>query len=302
MIDTFLWVLLPLFLGFALKCQNRTILTWVDQILSLLVYLILFIMGMKLAEIPDLAAELSHTLYRAALFILFIIGANMIAFILLDRALKYDIQQHSKEVKESKWGLLINTGKLFLSIALGILVGIFLEQSLPEKSDQWALTLLLFLIGLQMRANGVGLKEVLLNRYGLLLTVAAIISALIGGAFASLFIEEINLATGMAISSGFGWYSLSFIMISDTHGPLIGSIALLNDLFREFFAFAMIPILMRRYPLSAVGAGGATSLDFTLPLLQKTGGVRIVPVAISFGFLINLITPFALLFFSQLGS
>ncbi len=299
MINTLLWVLLPLFLGFSLYTKNRHIIRLVDQGLNILIYLILFIMGISLAEIPDLASELAGVLYRTMIFIVTILGANLIAFMLIDRALPF--QNKSNQHSESKWGLLLNTGKLFISILLGIVVGYLMgELKMPDITGQLALTLLLFLIGIQLRANGIHLREVLLNRYGLILTFAAILSALLGGVIASLFIEEISITQGLAISSGFGWYSLSFIIISDAYDPLIGSIALINDLFREFFAFAMIPILMRRYPLSAVGVGGATSLDFTLPLLQKTGGIKIVPVAISFGFLINLITPLFLVFFSNL--
>lgn len=299
MINTLLWVLLPLFLGFSLYTKNRHIIRLVDQGLNILIYLILFIMGISLAEIPDLASELAGVLYRTMIFIVTILGANLIAFMLIDRALPF--QNKSNQHSESKWELLLNTGKLFISILLGIVVGYLMgELKMPDITGQLALTLLLFLIGIQLRANGIHLREVLLNRYGLILTFAAILSALLGGVIASLFIEEISITQGLAISSGFGWYSLSFIIISDAYDPLIGSIALINDLFREFFAFAMIPILMRRYPLSAVGVGGATSLDFTLPLLQKTGGIKIVPVAISFGFLINLITPLFLVFFSNL--
>ncbi len=62
--------------------------------------------------------------------------------------------------------------------------------------------------------------------------------------------------------------------MTEAYGPVWGSVALLNDLAREFFALAFIPMLMRRHPSAAVGVGGATSLDFTLPVIQSSGGLR----------------------------
>ena len=103
---------------------------------------------------------------------------------------------------------------------------------------------------------------------------------------------------GLALSAGYGWYSLSGIVMTQAYGATWGSIALLNDLLREFFALAMIPVIMRRYPSSAIGVGGATSLDFTLPIIQSSGGIQVVPMAISFGFIINIVSPLLMILFS----
>ena len=41
----------------------------------------------------------------------------------------------------------------------------------------------------------------------------------------------------------------------------------------------LIPGLIRRSRSTALGLCGATSMDFTLPVLQRSGGVEIVPAA-----------------------
>ena len=109
---------------------------------------------------------------------------------------------------------------------------------------------------------------------------------------------EIALAQGLAMSSGYGWYSLSGIVITSAYGAQWGSVALLNDLLRELFALLFIPMIMRRFPSAAVGIGGATSLDFTLPVIQQSGGLAAVPVAISFGFIVNVVSPILMVVFS----
>ncbi|MFH4827159.1 LysO family transporter, partial [Klebsiella pneumoniae] len=41
-----------------------------------------------------------------------------------------------------------------------------------------------------------------------------------------------------------------------------------------------------------------TSMDFTLPVLQRSGGVEIVPAAIVHGFLLSLLVPILIAFFT----
>ena len=43
--------------------------------------------------------------------------------------------------------------------------------------------------------------------------------------------------------------------------------------------------------------GGATALDFTLPVIQKSGGIQVVPVAIVSGFILSLLGPILILGF-----
>ena len=102
------------------------------------------------------------------------------------------------------------------------------------------------------------------------------------------------------MASGYGWYSLSGIVMTSAYGAEWGSVALLNDLLREFFALVVIPLLMRRFPSAAVGIGGATSLDVTLPVIQQSGSLAVVPMAISFGFIVNIVSPILMVVFSAM--
>ncbi len=67
----------------------------------------------------------------------------------------------------------------------------------------------------------------------------------------------------------------------------------LSNMLRESMALVLIPVLARtRFPLLAVGAGGATSMDVTLPLIEKNCGARAVPFSIASGGLLSLSVPF----------
>ena len=66
-------------------------------------------------------------------------------------------------------------------------------------------------------------------------------------------------------------------------------------------ALIFIPFLIKRYPSTAVGLGGVTTMDFTLPIIQSSGGNDIVPLAMSFGFIVNIISPVLMVVFSSFG-
>lgn len=300
MLQTLTWVLLPLLIGFAIPLKNRSLIKTVDYLLIALIYIILFIMGLNLSAIPDLWSQLQSIFGKTIVFIIAILGLNMVALLFLDKQLPFPLKKSSLK-QESTWHALLGSFKLIGSILLGLIVGLFAHEyfTVPEHLTETALVFLLACVGLQLRAGGIKLKAVLLNRYGLILSFFFIISSFLGGIIAALILK-MPITQGLAISSGFGWYSLSTIILQDAHGPIIGSIAFFNDLFREFFAFMVIPLLMAKYPLSAVGSGGATSLDFTLPVIQRTGGAQVVPIAISFGFITNILAPIFLVFFANL--
>ncbi|HBX15028.1 MAG TPA: hypothetical protein DEF92_19930, partial [Leclercia adecarboxylata] len=60
----------------------------------------------------------------------------------------------------------------------------------------------------------------------------------------------------------------------------------------------LIPGLVRRRRSTALGLCRATSTDFTLPVLQRSGGLEMVPAAIVHGFILSLLVPIMMAFFS----
>ncbi len=188
-------------------------------------------------------------------------------------------------------------------VVIGMVIGYFLPAGYmpPENSMTAMLMILILLVGIGLKGSGITLKEVMLNKRGVEMSVIFTLSVLVGGLVFALLFTDVSWTKGLAMASGFGWYSLSAIVMTDAYGAVWGSVALFNDLIREFFALLFIPVFMRKYPSAAVGLGGATSLDFTLPIIQQSGGLKVVPLAISFGFLINIISPVLMVVFSALG-
>jgi uncharacterized membrane protein YbjE (DUF340 family) len=155
------------------------------------------------------------------------------------------------------------------------------------------LYILLFLVGMQMVQHEVDLLSLVKSPLMLLLPVSTIVGTYLG-ALAIPLLTSYSLREALTLVSGFGWYSLSGVLISGLGDPQLGAVSFLSNLFRESLAFILIPLLatLSRTSFSAVSIAGATSMDVTLPLLKKSLGETVVPLAIAHGVAMTLVAPF----------
>lgn len=291
-------VLVPFFIGYAIKLTKPEWGSRIHKALNWLVYLILFLMGVSLAQLDDIGIHLQTIIFTTVVFFIFTFGFNFIVLIIIDLVLPCQRTINAERLP-SRFKLLQESLQICIALVIGFVFGLV---PLPlflyvNKISEIVLILLLFFVGLQLRLHGIPLRQIMMNKVGLMTTTVVLSSALLGGYLAANLLD-FPVKTGLALSSTFGWYSLSSILMTDAHGPLIGSIAFFNDLLRELIAILLIPTLMRRYRITALGLCGATSMDFTLPLLQKSGGISIVPAAIVQGFILSLLVPILLTLFN----
>lgn len=290
--------LVPLCIGYLIKCKQEEWIAKINQILSWMVYFILFIMGAELAHLDNLATNLQNILFYTAIIFICTFGGNFIFLMLFDLFLPWKISS-ANQTFGSRVKMILESLRVFIALVLGFVVGLFplFVWQYTENIIQVVLVFLLLLIGIQLRSNNISLKQILLNKVGIATTLIVIISTFIGGIVAALLLG-LPLRIGLGMSSGFGWYSLSGILMTEAHGAIIGSATFLNDILRELFAIILIPTLIKRYKLTTLGLCGATSMDFTLPMLQKGAGIMIVPAAIVQGFLLTLLMPIFMTLFN----
>ncbi|WP_074013077.1 lysine exporter LysO family protein [Candidatus Sodalis sp. SoCistrobi] len=298
MYASLLLILVPLIVGYTLPRPPVRWLKGVNRALSAMVYVILFLMGISLAFLPNLASNLLRIGVYTAVSALCILAMNVLALGLLEKALPWrGAVAHT--LPPSRWRMILDSLKLCAVVLAGFALGLthWSGFSLATRASELLLILLLWLVGIQLRNSGMTLRQILLNRRGLLVALVVAVSALAGGALAALLLG-LPLSTGMALASAYGWYSLSGILMTDAFGPVIGSAAFFNDLLRELLAIMLIPLLIQHRRTTALGLCGATSMDFTLPVLQRSGGMEIVPAAIVQGFLLSLLAPVLIALFS----
>ncbi|EKY3197451.1 lysine exporter LysO family protein [Cronobacter turicensis] len=298
MFSGLLIILAPLILGYLIPLRSAGALRLINQLLSWLVYIILFFMGISLAFLDNLSANLLAILHYSAVSITVIMLCNIAALLWLERTIPWR-HQHRQEKLPSRLAMALESLKLCGVVVLGFLLGLtglaFLKHA--TEASEYTLIFLLFLIGIQLRNNGMTLKQIVLNRRGMMVAIVVLVSSLIAGAVNALLLG-LPLRAGLAMASGFGWYSLSGILMTESFGPVIGSAAFFNDLGRELIAIMLIPALVRRSRSTALGICGATSMDFTLPVLQRSGGLELVPAAIVHGFILSLLVPVLMAFFA----
>ena len=292
-------ILVPLIIGYLIPLRQKSLIILINRFLSWMVYVILFFMGISLAFLDNLSANLWLIFQYASVCFVCIIGANLLALLLLEHRRPWR-SKHQQETLPSRLHMALESLKLCGVVVGGFLLGLTQWSWLRHASagSEYALIFLLLLVGLQLRNGGMTLAQIALNRRGMIIAIVVCLSALAGGALAALLLG-LPLRTGMAIASAYGWYSLSGIMMTDAFGPVIGSAAFFNDLARELFAIMMIPTLVRRSRSAALGLCGATSMDFTLPVLQRSGGLEVIPAAIVHGFVLSLIAPVLMAVFSS---
>ncbi len=296
MLFSMLFITIPLIFGYLIPLKNQHIIERITKLTSKLVLLILIFMGLSLAKLDNLSENINHIFILSSVFFLCTSISNLAILPLADKFFKTKTSEYKNKIPTQI--MLIESSKLIFFVLGGLILGLLFPYSLEwvNKINEYTLLLLLFFIGIQLRNSGVSLKQIFLNTKGLCLASMVIFSSLLGGILAATLLD-IPINYGLAMASGFGWYSLSGILITDAIGPIYGGASFIIELARELTAIIIIPCLIQRYPLTSVGYAGATAVDFTLPIIQSSGGVSCVPVAIVSGFILSLLVPVLILFF-----
>lgn len=115
--------------------------------------------------------------------------------------------------------------------------------------------------------------------------------------------QQRSLTSCLAIDSGFAYYSLSSIFITEYRGAELGTIALLANIVREMITLLLAPMLAKRFgPLAPITAGGATTMDTTLPIIAQASGQKYVALSIYHGFVTDFSVPFLVTMWCTIGA
>lgn len=192
---------------------------------------------------------------------------------------------------------------IFIIVLLGILCGYFVfPQANTNLLVDIILTITIFFIGIGIGQNKHIFKKLKQIGYKMLiLPMGTIIGSLCGGFLAGIVLKQ-SIAYSLAVASGFGWYSLSAGLLLPVAGEKIATIGFLANVFREMFAFLIIPFVARKIsPYSAISVGGATSMDTTLPIIAKSTSEEFALIAFIHGVLLSLAVPIFVEFFVNLS-
>ncbi|WP_180102906.1 lysine exporter LysO family protein [Acinetobacter sp. YH12126] len=278
-------------LGFILA---RRLPTWLEKIafklLPYFTYILLFAIAIEFSEtLHTIPAPLQILSSSVLIALLTSMGAFICCYILF-KLLGYK-PSHGKVSMQLVTSSLINISYAFIALGLGYA---FAEMAahfnLKPHMSTWDLLLVfMFLIGLDLAYSP--LDRSWLNWKILLVPLGCIVGSLLGAFAAAYLLPQISLKDLIMLSQGYGFYSMTGIVVTELKNAHLGSIALMNDLFREIFAIVFMYIIGWRYPRSAISSAGATAMDVTLPMVKQACGNDFIPHAMVSGFILSVLAP-----------
>lgn len=289
---------------------------WQGRIVTWLIWVLLFLLGIEVGSnemivrsLPTLGVEALLLSSAATL------SCCVLAWILWGVLKNNTVQENAKKEtsaekegnpaeKEGLQGSSLIRGLKVMKGSL-IVVGFFvigLLGGIEKMVPSWlldgdvsfvALCGLLLFVGLGIGLNPEMKKEVRsLSPRMALLPVVTIIGSWLGALLIWTVLHR-TLSDCMAINSGFAYYSLSSIFITEYRGAELGTIALLANIIREMLTLLGAPLMARWFgPLAPISVGGATTMDTTLPILSQTLGQRYIALSIYHGFVVDFTVPF----------
>ena len=216
-----------------------------------------------------------------------------------------DSEKGRVQSRASLWsgmgGSLVILGFFIAGICLGI-SGLLPGSNIVHKLSFWSLCILMMMVGMSVGGNPELVSSIKsMNPRVALLPLATILGTYAGCIIVNLFLGY-GLADILAVSSGFGYYSLSSVLISGSRGPHLGTIALISNIIREVITLLCAPVMARLAgPLAPISAGGATTADTTLPIISSCCGDKFVLISIFHGFVVDFSVPLLVTLFCSLG-
>ena len=203
-------------------------------------------------------------------------------------------------------GSLIVVGFFALGCVLGW-SGRLPDVVIENDITVYVLYLLMFQVGLSIGSDK-KLKDILgsIRPKLLLVPFATIAGTLVFSALVSLLLTQWSVFDCMAVGSGFAYYSLSSILITQLKesslgvqlATELGTIALMANIMREIMALLGAPLFVKYFGrLSPICAGGATTMDTTLPIITRYSGKDLVFISIFHGIIVDFTVPFFVSFF-----
>lgn len=203
----------------------------------------------------------------------------------------------------------ITAGFFAVGCVCGV-VGVVPQQLCGGGVSMYVLYALMVQVGMSIGCDR-RLKEMLasLSPKLFLLPIGTIVGTLVAVAAASMAVSGLKLADCIAVGAGFGYYSLSSVLITQIKEPLqgaaiaaqIGTIALMANIMREIITLLFAPAIGKVFgKLAPISVGGATSMDSTLPVITVACGKEMAFISIFHGVLVDFSVPFLVTFFASL--
>ncbi len=182
------------------------------------------------------------------------------------------------------------------SVIIGLIIGRLTRFELPSGTVEIVLYSLVALVGLDLS------KEKVKKKFfeDIILAIVSTILGTLSFVLILSFILPLKRLETLLAASGFGWYSLSAVLISSSYSAYIGSISFFANVLRELIAIVISPFAIRKSRYGTISVAGATSMDTLLGIIATYSDRETALVSFGHGFIVSLLVPVFVNFFLKL--
>ena len=295
-----LFLFTGILLGFKLDEKNKFVI-FADLITKIGLVILLLAMGANLGSSDQIVLQLGEIGFQAFIFAAASIIFSLLAVIIFvnifnlnNLLLKAEPKTEAEIDNQSADNTM--TILIFASVVIGILFGYFMlngtEQGWLDLLTNYSLAVLLFGVGIDIGASREIIEDLKLMGWKLIVIPILIAFGSLLGSVLSGTVFGFAVGESAAVGAGFGWYSLSGVLISKLHSAELGSLAFLTNVFRELLTVMILPLVAKYFGrLAVIAPGGATTMDVTLPLVKESGGEAVVIPAFVSGAVLSTLVP-----------
>ena len=246
---------------------------FVNTLLSVSVYALVFVMGLRMGANREVTDTLGVIGVQALLVTALTMAFSMLGAFAVRRALHIDRNALPRgaentaavpsaaahaDASGSKTSLII-----FAMVAAGMLLGYFVVPRVTDPDAFQAVSGSWLVVGLCLLLVFVG--------FGMAGVVYSLLSPM-------------TLREGLAISAGFGWYTLAPSVISGAGHAVAGAVSFLHNVLRETLGIILLPLAASKIGcIEAVTLPGTCAMDVCLPIVERSCSAETLPYSFTTG-------------------
>ena len=187
-------------------------------------------------------------------------------------------------------------------VVVGMLGGYFLIPRFfadlavfQEMSGTWltiGICILLGLVGFNMGLSGTIVQN--LKTIGIkviFFPIAAVAGSLLAGALYGI-LSPLSVGEAVAVSAGFGWYTLAPSMITEAGYAVAGAISFMHNVIRETLGIIIIPLAAQKIGyLESTAIPGVAAMDVCMPIVERSCNEETIVYSFCTGALMCIAVP-----------
>ncbi len=207
------------------------------------------------------------------------------------------------ETVEAEHGSGAKTTLLILTfVIIGMLGGYYVVprffsdlQVFQDMSGSWltaGICILLGLVGFNMGLSGTVVENLKTIGFRVLFfPFAAVAGSLLAGVLYGL-LSPLTVGEAVAVSAGFGWYTLAPSMITEAGHAVAGAISFMHNVIRETLGIIIIPLTAQKIGyIEATAIPGVSAMDVCMPIVERSCNQETLVYSFCTGALMCIVVP-----------